>query len=226
MKRSNRLKHITVCVALFFVFQNEVRSQARVEGTVAGSVLDQQGAVILLPKPVIVFRSKNEVKQVTVDENGRFEATLPIGTYEITTEMPGFYPFRRAPFRVSAGSSVMINLVPSRRYFTRGTTVSPGKGVDERAPRPGYKVISKSSLPGLIQFESSHNVGRWLRYRFAVFSHDHITVYADELLFDPKALRLKASGGVILEDGKQRIEVNGVTVSFDNGEARLEVTKE
>src|ERR1044072_8002186 len=101
MKRS--LKGITVLLALFLVFQNEVRSQTSTgEGTVAGSVLDQAGAAIVLPKPVIVFTDKNNRKQVTVDENGRFEATLPSGTYEITAEIPGFYPFRRAPFRVSA----------------------------------------------------------------------------------------------------------------------------
>jgi hypothetical protein len=233
MTRSRSLRYITILIALFLIFENKVGSQTsdgEVMGTVAGSVLDQSGAAILVPEPVIVFKGENKVTKVTVNENGRFKATLPSGTYEVTTEIPGFYPFRRAAFRVVGGASIMINLVPSRRYFVRGTTVSTKKGVDEKASRPRYEqfqITPKLSLPGLIQFKIRQNVTRQVRYGFAVFSHNHLTVYADEILFDPKGVRLAASGkNVILEDGQQRIEVKRVAVSFDSGEARLEVIRD
>lgn len=233
MNISRSLKHMTILIAVFLVFENEVRNQTsgeEVMGYVTGSVLDESGAVILVPEPVIVFKGKNKLTKVTVNENGLFEATLPSGTYDVTTEIPGFYPFRRAPFRVVGGTRIMINLVPSRRYLVRGTTVSTKKGVDVQAPRPRYEqfqVPPKLSLAGLIQYEIRQKVARQVRYRFAVFSHNHLTVYADEILFDPKALRLTASGkSVIIEDGKRRMEVKGVAVSIDSGEARLEVIRE
>lgn len=233
MSRTRHFRHITILIALFFVFEKEVRSQTsngEAMGIVTGSVLDQHGAVILVPEPVIVFKAKDKVTKVTVNENGRFEATLSSGTYEVTTEISGFYPFRRAPFHVVGGARIMINLVPSRQYVVRGTTVSTKRGVDEKAPRPRYEqfqVTLKLPLPGLIQFESRESIAGQVRYRFAVFSHNHLTIYADEILFDPKALRLTAYGkSVILEDGKHRTEVKGVVVSFDNGEPRLEVIRE
>lgn len=164
-----------------------------------------------------------------MDENGRFEATLPSGTYEVKTEIPSFYPFRRAPFQVVGGTTLMLNLVPSRRYLVRGTTVSTKASVDEAAPRPKYEQVqvAPQSLPALIQFENRQNIGRGVTYRFAVFTYGPITIYADKLLLDRRALRLTASGkGIILEDGKQRIEIKGVTVSLDKGEAHLDLIKE
>lgn len=230
MKSSIPLRHIIALVALLVVFQNEVRSQTRADeslGFLTGSVLDQKGAVILIPKPVVVIRGSNTVKEITVNQNGRFETSLPGGTYYVTTEIPGFFRFRRAPFRVIAGSSIMINLVLSPRYLIRGTTVSTKKGVDEKAPRPRYEqfqMTPKLSLPGLIEFETKQNMGNHVRYRFAVFSHNHLTIYADEILVNRKAVRLAASGKiVIIEDGQKRIEVKRVVVSFDDGKARLEV---
>lgn len=231
MKSSSPLKHTITLVALLVVFQSAIRSQTRADeslGFVTGSVLDQNGAVILIPKPLVVIRGNNTVKEITVNQNGRFETSLPSGTYYVTTAIPGFFPFRRAPFRVKAGSSIMINLVPSPRYLIRGTTVSTKKGVDEKAPRPRYEQFQmkpKLSLPGLIEFETKQNVGNQVRYRFAVFSHNDLTVYADDILFDPKAVRLTASGkSVIVEDGQKRMEVKRVVVWFDDGKAHFEVT--
>lgn len=233
IKRSRRLKHIIALVTLLFVFQNGVGSQTRVDeslGLLTGSVLDQKGAVILIPKPVIVVRGNNTVKEITVNENGRFEASLPTGTYYVTTEIPGFYPFRRAPFRVTAGRSIMINLVPSRRYLVRGTSVSAKDTADKVAPRPRYesfRVTPKSPLSGLIRFELREHVGRHVRYKFAVFSYDNMTVYADELVFNRKALRMTAAGKVvILEDGRQRVEVKGIAVSFNRGEVHVDLKRD
>ena len=62
MNRSRSLKHTIIFLALFFVFQNELRSQTRAgesAGTVVGSVLDQSGAAILVPQTVIVFRVRS-----------------------------------------------------------------------------------------------------------------------------------------------------------------------
>ena len=195
-------------------------------GTVVGSVLDQSGAVILIPKPVIVFKGKGNAKKVTVNEDGRFETTLPSGTYIVTTEIPGFYPFRRAPFRVIANESILINVVPSRRYLVQGTSVSSKHSADQAALRPNYeqlRVDSKSPLTGLIQFEDKQRIRGAVRYRFAMFSYDQLTIYADELYLNRKPLRLVTSGKLVIENGKQRIEAKEVTVSFKGGEPLVDV---
>ncbi len=125
---------------MFLVFQGAMTAQPAAShpvGTVTGTIMDSSGAVIVLPRPTIIFKGTNGVRRVTPDDNGDYEISLPAGAYNVTTELPGYYPLRRAKFRVLAGSSVTINLVPSPLYLIRGTTISTRKSVDKLAPRTG-----------------------------------------------------------------------------------------
>lgn len=225
---------ITLAVfTLFLVFQGAITAQPAVSqpvGTVSGTIMDSSGAVIVLPRPTIIFKGTNDARRVTPDDNGDYEIDLPAGAYDVTTELPGYYPLRRAKFRVLAGSRVTINLVPSPRYLVRGTTVSTNKPVDRSAPRPRYdelRVAISSPLPVcLIQFEKKRIVNGIVKYYWATFSYDNLTIYADELRFNRKQKQLKASGKrVIVEDGKQRVEVKHAVVSLKGREPVLDLTR-
>ncbi|MGH9957318.1 MAG: carboxypeptidase-like regulatory domain-containing protein, partial [Pyrinomonadaceae bacterium] len=85
--------------------------------TVKGTVMDSNGAVIVTPKPSIVFERNEQISKVVANENGDYEVTLPPGVYTVTTDIGGYYPFRRAEFGLLPGSRVMINLIPTPRYL-------------------------------------------------------------------------------------------------------------
>lgn len=100
-------------------------------GKVTGTVMDTSGAVIVLPKPTIILEGRNSIKRVIPNDNGDYETTVPTGVYRITTEIPGFYPLRRAEFRVPPDATVIVNLVPRlvtscgvRRYRPQNQLIS------------------------------------------------------------------------------------------------------
>ena len=196
--------------------------------TVKGTVMDSNGAVIVLPEPTIIFKRNDEIRRVVVDESGDYEITLPPGVYTVATEIPGFYPFRRAEFCLLPGSDVIINLVPTPRYLVRGTTVSVREAVDTLTPKPKY---NEFHVPGrgfsmLIQFEKKRGASEKIEYDRAVLTYDTLTIYADKLSFNRAHLRLKASGKrVIVEDGKQRFGVKQAAVAFKGGEPILELIR-
>lgn len=231
MQRTVILVSLLILLAMIFWFCGTASAQTiptSSRGSVVGTVMDQRGSVILLPRPIVVFEKKNRVTETVVDERGQFRITLPTGTYNITTRIPGFYPFRRSKFNLIAGETVMINVIPTPQILDRGTTVSAKESIDRRVPLPKFDEVlffPKSVLRGVIQFVAKRNVDGEITYEDAVFSYDNVTVYADKLRLNRKALRLRASGpGVIFEDGNERKEVSSIIILFKEGKLFVDVT--
>lgn len=202
----------------------KIQSMARIRG----AVMDSNAAVIITPKPTIVFKRNKAISRVVANENGDYEITLPPGVYTVTTEIAGFYPFRRAKFRLLRGSDVMINLVPTPRYLIRGTTVSASESIDVPSPAPKYDEFHIRGGEGrlLIQFEKKRIANSEIEYEGAILTYDALTVYADRLSFNKAQLRLKASGKrVVVEDGKQRVQVKRAAVGFKAGKPTLELMR-
>ncbi len=200
----------------------KVESMGRVKGT----VMDANGAVMVTPRPSIIFEGKNSVRTVTANDSGDYDISLPAGVYKVTTEIAGFYPFRRAEFRLLPGTDVMINLAPTPRYLVRGTTVSASRSVDKLTPSPKYNEFPGPRGSLLIQFQEKRRANRNIEYEGAILTYDALTIYSDKLSFNKTRLRLKASGKrVVVEDGKQRVHVKQASVAFKEGEPVLEVTK-
>lgn len=200
-------------------------------GRVTGTVMDTGGAVIVVPKPSIIFQGRNSFKRVTANDNGDYEISLPAGVYKVSTEIPGFYPVRRSAFRVLSGSTLMINLLPTPHYQTRGTTVSTKESLDKPMPRPKYDEFhipasSPSPMSLVIQFEKKRIVDGTVKYNGAILSYDELTIFTEELCFNMKNLRLKASGNpVTVEDGKERVQVKQAMVSFKGAEPVVDLTR-
>lgn len=197
-------------------------------GKVTGTVMDTSGAVIVLPKPTIILEGRNSIKRVIPNDNGDYETTVPTGVYRITTEIPGFYPLRRAEFRVPPDTTVIVNLVPTPRYLVRGTTISTTESIDKPMPPPKYDEfhVPNSALSLLIQFQGKRIVKGKVKYEGAILSYDQLTIYTDELCFNAKELRANACGSrVIVEDGKQRVEVKRAMVSFKGSQPVVNVSR-
>ena len=214
---------ITLVVAVSIVSGlSPAPSSGQSTGKVKGTVLDFNGAAIVTPKPTIVVKGRDQTRELHPDENGDYEVELPAGIYSISAEITGFFPFRRAAFRVQPDVTTMINIVPTPRYLVRGTTVGE-KAVDIASPRPRYDSFSppkthRGSPDLLIQFIKKRARNKTVFYEGAVVSYDTLTIYADKLRFNKKMLQLEASGiHVIVEDGKQRMRVRFVRVRFKEG---------
>jgi Carboxypeptidase regulatory-like domain len=197
-------------------------------GRVKGTVMDANGAVISTPRPSIIFEGRNEVKTVAANERGDYEITLTAGIYRVTTEIPGFYPFRRAALRVLPGSDTLINIVPTPRYLVRGTTVSGRESADVAAPSPRYDEFDATEGPVslLIQFQKKRRANGNIEYKGAILTYDALTIHSDRLSFNKTRLRLNASGErVVVENGEQRIQVKQARVTFKGGEPILALTR-
>jgi len=98
---------------------------SKVGATLEGTVSDSSGAVI--PNATITLRSTltNQFRAVTADDRGFFRADeLPVGTYEVRLEHPGFAPYRHTGVVLTLGQSVHLDIVISPASASAEVTVN------------------------------------------------------------------------------------------------------
>lgn len=120
---------VTVVAVLSFLVLacafNAGAQLSKVGATLEGTVIDSSGAVI--PKATITLRSTltNQFRAVTADDRGFFRADeLPVATYEVRVEHPGFAPYRHAGVVLSLGQSVRLDIVISPASASAEVTVN------------------------------------------------------------------------------------------------------
>ena len=99
---------------------------AQQEASIVGVVTDESGGI--LPGVSVAARSPSlQVPQVltVTDERGEYRLTpLPIGTYEVTYELPGFQSIRREGVRLTSGFTAKIDTVMGVGGLQESVTVS------------------------------------------------------------------------------------------------------
>ena len=98
---------------------------SRVGAILEGTVSDNSGAVI--PKAAIALRntSTDQSRTITADDVGFFRAEeLPVGTYEVRIERPGFAVYRHTGVDLSLGQSVHLEIVLALASGSEEVTVS------------------------------------------------------------------------------------------------------
>jgi hypothetical protein len=183
----------------------------------------------------IVFRSMNLQKKVVADGEGLFDADLPAGHYEATTDCTKtpdgseYYSALRSDFEVKAGSSSLINLMVILKHSGK-TPDSRNAGEEEyRSGEPGKESLeartkanqSRKILVRYIRRLSSKDLAEYQGKRDyrqdapASLSYDMLAIYADSITIEKPALHVRAVGHVVVEDGMQRRLANEATVEFD-----------
>jgi hypothetical protein len=208
-------------------------------GYVYGSVLDINGAAIVRPQATVVFKGRDSANanRVKVDADGRYKVALPPGIYQVSfelnvsSELNDIYPYRRSPFRIDEDSSILINLVIRDLFLVRGITVLENEVVDKLAPEPKYEILqlaktAKLPAPPLIQFQGKRSAGNGVEFEDAALTYDMNAIYADRIHVDKRRKLILASGKrVIVEDGKERVEVKSVEVDFKGATPTIRITK-
>jgi hypothetical protein len=83
-------------------------AQTAATGTVRGSVVDQDAAII--PGATVVLLPVNGASITgKAGSDGTFRLPAPAGTYTVTVTMPGFANFSKAGVKVAAGQSVTVD---------------------------------------------------------------------------------------------------------------------
>src|SRR6266481_4449134 len=117
---------VAVLSLLILVCSSTAGAQlSKVGATLEGTVSDSSGAII--PKATITLRNTltNQFRAVTADDRGFFRADeLPVGTYEVRVEYPGFAPYRHPGIVLSLGQTVQLDIVLSPASASEKVTVS------------------------------------------------------------------------------------------------------
>lgn len=199
-------------------------------GRVKGTVIAPNESVIL--NAAVIIESEQTTRKVTTDVNGVYEAELPAGIYEISTEIPGWYPLRRARFCVQPNTAITLTLAPALRVSTIGieVTASEVREPITTLPPPQYDSFSlsqssNSQLDLLMQFSKKRARKDIIEYDKATASYNALTVSASKLRLNPKTFRIEANGKVIVEDGKQRTHAKRAEVEFKAGEAIIKLSE-
>ena len=82
-----------------------------VSGTIAGTVMDQGGAVVPEAKVMLVNQGTSFTRVVTTNAEGQYSApSVPTGEYTITVEHPGFQRLRRGGVQLTAADQLTVDL--------------------------------------------------------------------------------------------------------------------
>ncbi len=197
-------------------------------GMLKVTVLDTIGRIV--PNIPITIEGNGAKCTFSSEDYGSHEFELPAGLYQITSEKGfGYYfPVKRAPFRIVAGTTTLINVTPAPRILVIGAVLGEKDHV-ELAPKPKYQslAIPNTATPELsllVQYDHSRNRVNATEYTAdkrpfsgVIVSYDVLTVCADRVTIAKGSLRVLAEGNVIVEDGQQRVHAERKVLEFRNG---------
>ncbi len=84
---------------------------SRVAGTIQGSVVDQTGGTVANATVTLRSQGTNQTRTISTNAQGSFRAgELPVGTYELRVESPGFSPYLNNAIAVSIGRAVQVTV--------------------------------------------------------------------------------------------------------------------
>ena len=121
------------------------------EASILGTVADSSGGV--LPGVTVTAASPAlQVGQVTAvtDENGGYRLSpLPIGTYAVTFELPGFETVRQPDVRLTVGFVAKINIVMKVGTLTETITVSGTSALVDSVTTSATTQLTREALEAI-----------------------------------------------------------------------------
>ena len=116
---------VLILFAALFSAANAASQVSRVAAILEGTVRDSSGAAIAGSEVSVRNSSTGQSRTVTTDEQGFFRAEqLPVGTYEVRVEQPGFAPYQHTGVVLSLGQTIHLDIVLSPASASEKVTVS------------------------------------------------------------------------------------------------------
>jgi carboxypeptidase family protein/TonB-dependent receptor-like protein len=162
MKR--RFERLAASVLAGMAVSSTVLAQETTTGSIAGRIVDPQGAVV--PEAKVTLRSGQGARSLATDEHGQFLAPyLTPGLYAVRVERSGFKPLEQRDVRVRLGQRVELDYTlsvgareelvdvtaPAPVVDTRSTTAGGVLDSDEllRLPIPRRLTSTLYMIPGV-----------------------------------------------------------------------------
>lgn len=170
-------------VSLAMTLPAAAQSQA-INGTIEGVVRDASQAVLPGVTVTVINRDTGAQRVVVTDATGTYRAAvLPLGTYRLTAELPGFKTVERTGISLSAGQTAVVNLSMAVGGVTEVVEVTADTPVADPARIDLGRTIGEEEVKNL------PNVSRNL-YNFALLQ-PNVTGYENE---EFGATRMNANG--------------------------------
>jgi outer membrane receptor for ferrienterochelin and colicin len=121
-------RSLAACFLLLLALVGVARVEAQIlktSGTLEGTISDATGARIPGVKVSLRQIETNQTRTVYADDQGFFRATdLPVGTYEVRIEDPGFAPYLHTGVVLSVGTTAHLDVVLPAASVTSQVTVT------------------------------------------------------------------------------------------------------
>ncbi len=119
-------------------------------GAITGRVTDQQGGVIPSAKVAVTNTQTNEVRRITTNETGYYEANfLEPSTYSVAVESDGFKRLNRTGITVNVGARLEINVTLQIGGLAETVEVSAEAPLLETTTASGGRVLDQQQLINL-----------------------------------------------------------------------------
>src|ERR1700710_2299672 len=106
------LKRLSATAALFIAISATALAQSSsINGEITGTVTDSAGGVVANAKVGATNQGTGFTQTGVTTENGLYRfGLLPLGTYDIRVEAPGFAPVKQTGVTVNAGATVTVDV--------------------------------------------------------------------------------------------------------------------
>ena len=123
----SRTLHVILTLALLGLLLGAMLAHAQTTSTISGRVLDSNGGA--LPGAIVTARHVDTslTRSATTNHEGRFVfPMLPVGSWDVRVEMPGFKPLVRRGVGVTLAETAVVDFTLEVGGVTEEVTVSAG----------------------------------------------------------------------------------------------------
>ena len=119
-------------------------------GSIDGTVTDATGGVMPGVTVTLTQRETGARREVVTDEQGRFAAPLlPVGPYEVRTELAGFSPFQQSDLDLTVGQTLTLNIPMAPAAVSESLTVSAQSPVIETTRSQVSSTVNEVAVANL-----------------------------------------------------------------------------
>jgi outer membrane receptor protein involved in Fe transport len=153
MRGPSWCRELSACVLACLVIWAATAATARAQsatGSIEGTIVDQTGALMPGVTVTVVQPATGITRTAVTDENGVFRLPLlPVGIYDVTTELAGFTARKIPELSLTVGQTVTLKIQMAVSTLTETVNVSGGTPVIESTRSQVSSTISEATVQNL-----------------------------------------------------------------------------
>ena len=144
-----RRAFVVVCLIAWSAAASMARAQSAT-GSIEGTVVDQTGALMPGVTVTVMQAATGATRTTVTDENGVFRMPLlPVGIYDVTTELAGFAARKIPELSLTVGQTVTLKIQMAVSTLAETVNVSGGTPVIETTRSQVSSTIGESTVQNL-----------------------------------------------------------------------------